>query len=321
MCGSDGAGERAAINDRVRPPAWPAHAVHRPLRRIRPGSPACAPRARAAGPSHRPCRAAREGALVLRLVLAGGLAQLFGTGFDIEDVIADLEGQAECIGETVELGQLRFVGVAAQRTHAHRRADQCAGLQCMHAGQCRQGLLLAGGIDVQRLAATHARGAGRVGQGLQAGHAQRGRQWRVGQQAEGAGLQRIAGQDGGRFVEGDMGGRLAAAQGVIVHRRQVVMHQRIGVDELDGHRRRVQVFRLRAEQVATGVHQQRAHALAAAQHRIAHRLVQALRCFGRRGQGGVELAFDTVAPAREQNLSRHGWADRKARMLPVGPDR
>lgn len=191
----------------------------------------------------------------------------------------------------------------------------------MHAGQCRQGLLLAGGIDVQRLAATHAGGTGRVGQGLQAGHTQRGRQRRIGQQAEGTGLQGVAGQDRGGFVEGDVGGRLAASQGVIVHRRQVVMHQRIGVDELDSHRRRIQVFRLCAEQVATGVHQQRAHALAAAQHGIAHGLVQALRCFGRRGQGSVELAFDTVAPAREQNLSRHGWADRKARPFPAGPDR
>ena len=110
----------------------------------------------------------------------------------------------------------------------------------MHAGQCRQGLLLAGGIDVQRLAAAHAGGTGRVGQGLQAGHAQRGRQRRIGQQAKGTGLQGVTGEDGGSFVEGDVGGRLAAAQGIVVHRRQVVMHQRIGVDELDGHRGRVQ---------------------------------------------------------------------------------
>ena len=99
------------------------------------------------------------------------------------------------------------------------------------------------------------------------------------------------------------------------------MHQRVGVDEFDGHGGRIQAFRLRTEQVATGIDQQRAHAFATAQHRIAHGLVQALRRFGRRGQRGVELAFDTVAPAREQNLSRHGWADRKARMLPAAPDR
>jgi len=37
-------------------------------------------------------------------------------------------------------------------------------------------------------------------------------------------------------------------------------------------------------------------------------------------EGGIELAFDTVAPAREQNLSRHGWAGRRARRLPAAPD-
>ncbi|KAG1385672.1 hypothetical protein G6F60_014753 [Rhizopus arrhizus] len=50
-------------------------------------------------------------ALVLCLVLAGSLAQLLGTGLDIEDVVTHLERQAECIGEAVELGQLRFVGL------------------------------------------------------------------------------------------------------------------------------------------------------------------------------------------------------------------
>ncbi|KAG1340727.1 hypothetical protein G6F61_014890 [Rhizopus arrhizus] len=48
----------------------------------------------------------------------------------------------------------------------------------MHAGESRQCLLLAGGVDVQGLAAAHAGGAGGVGQRLQAGHAQCGRQRR-----------------------------------------------------------------------------------------------------------------------------------------------
>ena len=34
-----------------------------------------------------------------------------------------------------------------------------------------------------------------------------------------------------------------------------------------------------------------------------------------------ELAFNTVAPAREQGLSRHGWAGRTVRPLPAGLDR
>jgi hypothetical protein len=59
--------------------------------------------------------------------------------------------------------------------------------------------------------------------------------WRLaGQQFEGERLQRVAGEDGGRLVERDVAGRLAAAQIVVVHRRQVVVDQRVGVDHLDG---------------------------------------------------------------------------------------
>ena len=47
------------------------------------------------------------------------------------------------------------------------------------------------------------------------------------QQRERQYLQRIAGEYGGRFIEGAMTGRATAAQVVIVHRRQIVMHQRV----------------------------------------------------------------------------------------------
>ena len=51
-------------------------------------------------------------------------------------------------------------------------------------------------------------------------------------------LQRIAGEDRGRFVEGAVRGRAAAAQVVVIHGRQVVVNERIGVDQLDGRGRR-----------------------------------------------------------------------------------
>ena len=46
-------------------------------------------------------------------------------------------------------------------------------------------------------------------------------------------LQRIADENRGRFVEGAVAGRPAAAQIVVVHRRQVVVHQPVDVDEFD----------------------------------------------------------------------------------------
>jgi len=151
-----------------------------------------------------------EGRLGLRLVLAGGLAQLFGTGFDVQDVIAHLERQPQCTGEIIQLQQVGLRRIATQRPHPHRRTDQRAGLQCMHALQGCQRLRMAGGIDVQRLATAHAGGAGRVGQRLQAVHAQQRRQRGIGQQTERTRLQRITGEDRGGFVEGDVRGGATA---------------------------------------------------------------------------------------------------------------
>ena len=58
------------------------------------------------------------------------------------------------------------------------------------------------------------------------------------QNVEREGQQRVAGEDRGRLVVGLVRGRLAAAQVVIVHRRQVVVHQRIAVHAFERGSRR-----------------------------------------------------------------------------------
>ena len=66
--------------------------------------------------------------------------------------------------------------------------------------------------------------------------------------------------------------RLAAPQIVVVHRRQIVVDQRIGVHEFDGGRHPAQRAAVDAEQPPALQHQERAQPLAAAQRRIAHGL-------------------------------------------------
>ena len=135
----------------------------------------------------------------------------------------------------------------------------------------------AGRIDIDRLSAAHATAAP-VALREFAPASPRGRAGlrRVGQHLERQRLQRVAGQDRGGFVEGDVHGGLAAAQGVVVHRRQVVVHQRIAVDQFDRDGGGIQRRHVRAEGVAGGVGQQRTHALAAIEHAVAHRRVQAV---------------------------------------------
>ncbi len=55
----------------------------------------------------------------------------------------------------------------------------------------------------------------------------------VGQDLERQIVQAIAGQYGRRLVKRLVDGRLAPAHVVIVHRGQIVMHQRIDMDALD----------------------------------------------------------------------------------------
>ena len=91
---------------------------------------------------------------------------------------------------------------------------------------------------------------------------------------EGQGEQPVAGEDRGRVVERLVHRRLAAAQIVIVHRRQVVMHQRIAVHAFErgaGHQR---VLAIDAEQRRAFDHQERTETLAGAQAGVAHGVEQ-----------------------------------------------
>ena len=100
------------------------------------------------------------------------------------------------------------------------------------------------------------------------------------QHGEGLGLQGVADQDGRGLVPLLVDGGLAAAQVVIVHRRQVVVDQRIAVDELHRRRHPHRAVAGDAEQAGAGHDQEGTQPLAAAQACVAHRLEQL-------GLGGV----------------------------------
>ena len=127
----------------------------------------------------------------------------------------------------------RVAGMGAEQ---HGGADQRAGLVDVHEFEFRLVKRLADRGEIDGLAAGHAARAAGVGQ--QGDHFELACRtspigW-LGQQLEGQRLQAVADQQGGRLVVLDVAGRLAAAQHVVVHARQVVMHQRIGVDQFDG---------------------------------------------------------------------------------------
>ncbi len=80
------------------------------------------------------------------------------------------------------------------------------------------------------------------------------------------------------FIEGDVGSRLAAAQVVIVHCRQVIVHQGIGVDQLHCAGGRIGARRRAVRASPGGVGQQRAYAHRPPLNRLsAHGCVEALQ--------------------------------------------
>jgi hypothetical protein len=127
-----------------------------------------------------------------------------------------------------------------------------------------------------------------------------------GEDLEGQRLHGIGGEDRRGLVEGAVGGGPAPAQVVVVHRRQVVVDQRECVHELDGGGRRVEPRRVDAEGLAGGVDEQWPDPLAAAEHRVAHGLVEA----GRGDLGGRQAAVEELLDAGDVLLGlgteRHG---------------
>ncbi|MCY1518254.1 hypothetical protein D9M68_529660 [compost metagenome] len=132
----------------------------------------------------------------------------------------------------------------------------------------------AGQID--GLAAGHALAAGRARQqAAQKGLHGRGHLVALGgEQLEGQRLQRVAREQRVGFAELHVHGGLAAAQHVVVHARQVVVHQRIGVDEFGGAGRTQRGVGVAADRFIGREHQQRPQPLAAVEHGIAHGVAQ-----------------------------------------------
>ncbi len=97
----------------------------------------------------------------------------------------------------------------------------------------------------------------------------------VAQHLESLGQERITGEDRGCLVELAVGRGLAATQIVIVHRRQVVMHQRIGMHHLDGGGGAQGAVAAHAEQVRRGHHEKGPEPLAADHDGVAHGVEEA----------------------------------------------
>ena len=119
---------------------------------------------------------------------------------------------------------------------------------------------------------------------------------------EGERLEAVADEDRGRLVERLVDGGPAAAQVVVVHGGEIVVHEGVGVDGLERHReahRERPVRDVAAVGLARGEDERRAQALPAAEERVAHRLDEPRRTLpgagvGERGEPRLDASGDAA---------------------------
>ena len=139
---------------------------------------------------------------------------------------------------------------------------------------------------------------------------------------EGKGLEGIAAEDGRRLVVRPVAGGATTAEIVVIHRRQVVMNERVGVDHLhrDGCSRR-RLPDLGGGSLGSGwragpggpQHEGRAETLSRREERIAHRLEQPRRGLAGELQSLFEPRFDEGFHPRQglRNGSEAGNPNRR----------
>src|SRR3989442_566939 len=239
------------------------------------------------------------GRLLLALIAAGGLAELFEAALDVEDIIHDLERDPERLAGACD--GLESVGLRTGQhgAHAQRRPDERGRLARVDVIERLGADRLALGLDVHDLPADHAVGAGRL-RDLRhhVGNDPRVRRAVdvAGDQPERVREQRVAGQDGHRLAEHLVIGEPAAAIVVVVHRGQVVVDQRIRMDQLERARRGQHALGHAADGLAAGDDENGAQALAARHHAVAHGPVDRRRWRVLRREDTVERLVDE-APA------------------------
>ena len=263
---------------------------------------------------------AEEGFLAAPLVLAQLLAGDRLVALGVEQVVGDLEGEAEVAGIAAQSGPAFGRDAPEDRAGLDRAGDQRAGLERLQPRDGRQVEARLFGFQVHHLPAGHARGASgarQLGDQLDAdigiGMRRFGRHHFERQRVE-----RIAGEDRGRFIPRLVYGGLAAAQVVVVHRRQVVVDQRIDVDAFDRGAGAHRAGAVDAEQPAGREGEQRAQALAAADRGVAHRAVEILARIAGDGEQSVEQRVDIDGNLPQRGLQRkagvrddHGSARRE----------
>lgn len=250
-------------------------------------------------------------------VLPRSFPERRGIGRGVEDVVDDLKRQTEVAACATELGEGGAGLLAAQKAAHHERGLDHRGrfVEMDKLELFRSGVGFFFGEHVFHLAADEAAAACGVGEFADQRVGQSGlRGVALGEQGKGVREQRIAGEERGRFVELFVRGGTAAAEVVVVHARQVVVDERVGVEALnrDGSGERICRLvgdrRYRLKELVGREHEHGTEAFSSGRERVAHRGVEA----GGAGRRGRQVEVETLFEAGDVAFEFGGEVHRVA---------
>jgi len=140
----------------------------------------------------------------------------------------------------------------------HAGPNQCTGLAPMHFFQFLYAQAASDRGQIQGLPACHAGGTAGMRKQLNHAHAHLGRcrnRGVGGENLESQHLQSVADQNSGGLIEGFVAGGPPAAQIIIVHRGQIVVHQRVGMNQFHRGSGAIQLGQRNSQSFSGGVNQ------------------------------------------------------------------
>lgn len=167
-------------------------------------------------------------------VFTGGLAELLAGLGNIQNIIYDLESEADVIAEIGKSPELCRGAVRGHAAKAHGTAKKRGSFSFVDISKVRFGDLFSLAFEIGHLTSDELEGAGRLGQihdHLVMGVAFGGRG--LNQYFEGLGEEGISGENGDAFPVNLVVRGFAPAEVVVIHGRQVVMDEGISVDAFD----------------------------------------------------------------------------------------
>jgi hypothetical protein len=174
------------------------------------------------------------GGFVLGLVFAGGFAQGGGRFFDVENVVNDLKGPADIFAEIHEATEVVAIGAAGDSSGDDGGANERTGFGAVNIFEHAFVAGFTFSFEVGNLAADHAAiGADGFGDHSEDSKAALGLDGRHGESLEGESEQGIAGEDRGSFAENFVVGGLTATQIVVVEGGEIIVNQRISVNQFE----------------------------------------------------------------------------------------